>query len=92
MKKTVLINPEIYFFSKDTNDFYEGCLSIPNIRGVVSRFTKIKLKAQDINGNLIEKVANGFEARVIQHEMDHLNGILFPEKMTDMRTLIYLSA
>lgn len=89
IEKTVLINPEIYFFSEDTNNFYEGCLSIPNIRGMVSRSMQIKLKAQDLNGNLIDRVVDGFESRVIQHEIDHLNGILFPERMINMSTLMY---
>ena len=89
IEKTILINPEIYFFSEDTDNFYEGCLSIPNIRGMVARSTQIKLKAQDLNGNLIDRVVDGFEARVIQHEIDHLNGILFPERMISMTTLMY---
>lgn len=89
IERTVLINPEIYFLSEDTNNFYEGCLSIPNIRGLVARSNKIKLKAQNVNGDLIEKIADGFEARIIQHEIDHLNGILFPEKMANMNTLMY---
>ncbi len=89
IEKTVLINPEIYFFSKETNDFHEGCLSLPNIRGMVSRSTQIKLKAQDINGYAIEKMVDGFEARIVQHETDHINGILFPERMSNLKTLLY---
>lgn len=87
--KTVLINPDIYFFSEEKNDFYEGCLSLPNIRGLVSRSTNIRIKAQTIEGNILDKAANGFEARIIQHEFDHLNGILFPMKMSDLSTLKY---
>lgn len=89
IEKTVLINPEIYSFSKETNDFYEGCLSIPNIRGKVSRSTSIKIKAKTINGESLEKLLDGFEARIVQHEIDHLNGILFPERMSNLKTLLY---
>lgn len=89
IKKTVLINPEIYFFSTEKEDFYEGCLSLPNIRGIVSRSTQIKLKAQNIYGDNIEKIVDGFEARIIQHEIDHMNGILFPERMSNLKTLLY---
>jgi len=89
IEKTVLINPDIYFFSEEKNDFYEGCLSLPNIRGLVSRSTNIRIKAQTIEGNILDKVVNGFEARIIQHEFDHLNGILFPMKMSDLSTLKY---
>lgn len=89
IEKTVLINPDIYFFSEEKNDFYEGCLSLPNIRGLVSRSTNIRIKAQTMEGNILDKVVNGFEARIIQHEFDHLNGILFPMKMSDLSTLKY---
>lgn len=89
IEKTVLINPDIYFFSSEKNDFYEGCLSLPNIRGLVSRSTNIRIKAQTIEGNILDKAVNGFEARIIQHEFDHLNGILFPMKMSDLSTLKY---
>ena len=89
IEKTVLINPDIYFFSEEKNDFYEGCLSLPNIKGLVSRSTNIRIKAQTIEGNILDKVVNGFEARIIQHEFDHLNGILFPMKMSDLSTLKY---
>lgn len=89
IEKTVLINPDICFFSEEKNDFYEGCLSLPNIRGLVSRSTNIRIKAQTMEGNILDKVVNGFEARIIQHEFDHLNGILFPMKMSDLSTLKY---
>lgn len=87
--RTVMINPEIVDFSEDTLDAYEGCLSLPRIRGVVSRSSTIKYRAYTPEGALIEKVVSGFEARAIQHETDHLNGILFPSRMTDMRSLKY---
>lgn len=90
IEKTVLINPNIYSFSEEKNDFYEGCLSLPNLRGLVSRSTNIRLKAQTKEGNILDKAFNGFEARIIQHEIDHLNGILFPMKMSDLSTLKYI--
>ena len=62
---------------------------MPNIKGLVSRSTNIRIKAQTIEGNILDKVVNGFEARIIQHEFDHLNGILFPMKMSDLSTLKY---
>ena len=86
---SVLINPEISFFSQEKLDFYEGCLSLPNIRGLVSRSKTITIKANDINGEIIEKIVSDFEARIIQHELDHLDGILFPMRMSDISTLIY---
>lgn len=87
--RTVMINPEIVAFSDDKNDAYEGCLSIPRIRGSITRATTIKCRAYTPEGALIEKVVSGFEARIIQHEADHLAGILFPSRMTDMGTLRY---
>lgn len=87
---TVLINPEIITYSEEKDEYYEGCLSVPQIRGKVPRPTSIKYKAYDFEGELIEKEASGFEARIIQHETDHLNGILYPMQMTDMSSLIYL--
>ncbi|MGI9215063.1 MAG: peptide deformylase [Gammaproteobacteria bacterium] len=87
--KTVLINPEIYFFSDEQENFYEGCLSIPKIRGQVARAKNINVKAQSIEGNILDLSVAGFEARIIQHELDHLDGILFPMRMSDISTLIY---
>lgn len=87
--RTVLINPEIIEFSDDKNDSYEGCLSIPRIRGSVTRSSAIKCRAYTPEGVLVERVVSGFEARIIQHESDHLAGILFPSRMTDMNTLKY---
>ncbi|PIU69328.1 peptide deformylase [candidate division WWE3 bacterium CG06_land_8_20_14_3_00_42_16] len=72
-----LINPEIVFFSKETHEDYEGCLSIPFKVGLVERSTKIRIRALDRNGNKIKLKAAGLLAREIQHEVDHLNGLLF---------------
>ncbi len=87
--RTVMINPEIVVCSEDKNDSYEGCLSVPRIRGNVSRSVIIKYRAYTPAGELIERIASGFEARIIQHEKDHLDGILFLSRMTDMRSLKY---
>ena len=77
----VLINPKIISKSNETEMDWEGCLSVPDVYGKVPRFKKIKIKAKDINGDTIRLTANGYFARVIQHELDHLDGILFTEKV-----------
>jgi peptide deformylase len=87
--RAVMINPEIVEFSEDKNDSYEGCLSIPRVRGSVSRSSMIQCRAYTAEGQLIERIVSGFEARIIQHETDHLAGVLFPSRMTDMGSLRY---
>jgi len=77
----VLINPKIISTAKETEVDWEGCLSIPNTYGKVERFTKIKLIAMDEKGESFKLRADGFFARTIQHEMDHLNGILFTDRV-----------
>jgi len=89
VEEAVLINPDIIFFSAETNDFHEGCLSLPHLRGSVSRANMIRYKAYTIEGTLFEKTAEGFEARVIQHEIDHLNGLLYPSRMKDLSSFHY---
>lgn len=79
--RTVLINPEIIWTSKKEELDEEGCLSFPNIYGIVRRPEKIRYKALDENGQPIEKKATGLLARIIQHEIDHLNGVLFPDRV-----------
>lgn len=69
----------------------EGCLSIPGLRGLVPRFRRILYRGTDLNGRHIERVAEGFHARVVQHEIDHLDGILFIDRMIDLRTLCFES-
>lgn len=76
-KIKVYINPKIVWKSKRKGEWYEGCFSTPEVCGIVSRSTSIKIKAQDINGKLIEEKHRGYIARIILHEIDHLNGILF---------------
>lgn len=83
--ETVLVNPLIKPLSDEKNDDWEGCLSVPGLRGVVPRYSYIRYSGFDQQGNVIEREAGDFHARVVQHECDHLNGILYPQRMTDMR-------
>jgi peptide deformylase len=85
-----LINPEITPQGPETNDGWEGCLSIPDIRGMVPRFTSILVKALDREGKPIELRLKNFAARVAQHETDHLDGVLFFDRMTSMQSLTFL--
>ena len=87
--ENALLNTEILFYSEETIEIYEGCLSVPNIRGLVPRFSTIKYRANTPTGEVIEKTASGFEARIIQHEVDHLEGKVFPMRMKDISTLLY---
>ena len=85
-----LINPEITIVGDDTADDWEGCLSVPDIRGRVPRAREIQVKALDRRGRRIEINARGFTARVIQHETDHLDGVLFLDRMESFETLTFL--
>jgi peptide deformylase len=85
-----LINPEITPDGPDKQDGWEGCLSIPDIRGMVPRFTSIMVRALDRDGRAVELRLKNFAARVAQHETDHLDGILFFDRMTSMQSLTYL--
>ena len=87
---TVLINPKIKILTKKTNTDWEGCLSVPGLRGRVKRPNKIKYSGFDLNGNKIETIAEGFHARVVQHEFDHLIGILYPQRMEDITSLQFV--
>ena len=81
---TTLVNPVIEFLTKELEEDWEGCLSVPGMRGVVPRFTRIRYTGFDAEGRAIDRVADGFHARVVQHECDHLDGILYPMRMVDM--------
>jgi len=83
---TVLVNPKIVMLTRDVENDWEGCLSVPGMRGLVPRYTKLRYTGTDEEGNPIDRVAEGFHARVVQHECDHLDGILYPQRMTDMRS------
>jgi peptide deformylase len=81
---TVLVNPKLVMLTREVEEDWEGCLSVPGMRGVVPRYTKLRYTGFDIDGNPIDRVAEGFHARVVQHECDHLDGILYPQRITDM--------
>lgn len=81
--QTVLINPVIHPLSHDMEEGWEGCLSVPGLRGAVSRYSMIRYNGFDQYGNSIERVAEGFHARVVQHECDHLIGKLYPMRVRD---------
>ncbi len=85
--RTVLINPEIDFPDDDIVDGWEGCLSVPGLRGVVPRYRRIRYRGFDAEGRRFEREAEDFHARVVQHECDHLDGILYPQRMRDLATL-----
>ena len=87
---TVLINPEIAPNSDSREEGWEGCLSIPDIRGMVPRYKDITVRALDRDGRSIELRLKDFPARVAQHETDHLDGILFFDRMPSMQSLTYL--
>jgi peptide deformylase len=86
---TVLVNPEIRAIDDDVDEGWEGCLSIPGLRGLVPRFRRVKLKARGVDGGSVSLTADGFRARVIQHEYDHLDGIVFLDRMTSTRSLAF---
>lgn len=85
-----LINPEIKPASRQVEEDWEGCLSIPDLRGLVPRYRDITVKAYDRTGRQIELQASGFMARVIQHETDHLDGVLFLDRMKSMESLSFI--
>lgn len=86
---TFLINPIIKVLSDEVEDKWEGCLSIPGLRGLVSRYKKIQYGGFDLEGNSISRTVEGFHARVLQHECDHLDGILFPHRIKDLKFFGY---
>jgi peptide deformylase len=87
---TVLVNPAVTILDQSKIDDWEGCLSVPELRGRVPRFKKLRVTALDREGKPIEIVASDFHARVIQHETDHLKGELYLDRMPDMRALGFL--
>ncbi len=82
---TVLINPVITPVGKDIEDDWEGCLSVPGMRGMVPRYHSIRYQGVDQHGKKIDRTVSDFHARVVQHECDHLQGILYPMRIEDMR-------
>jgi peptide deformylase len=83
--QTVLINPVLTPLSEAMEDGWEGCLSIPGMRGLVPRYTHLRYQGCDEFGALIDRTVSGFHARVVQHECDHLDGILYPMRILDMK-------
>ncbi len=82
---TVLINPTIKAVTNEMEEGWEGCLSVPGLRGLVPRFKKIQYNGFDLQGNPISRKAAGFHARVVQHECDHIDGILYPARIENMQ-------
>ncbi|MEF7617331.1 peptide deformylase [Aquincola sp. MAHUQ-54] len=89
--RTVLINPTITPLSSDEEDGWEGCLSVPGLRGVVPRYSRIRYTGFDPQGRPLDREAEGFHARVVQHECDHLIGRLYPTRMRDLTQLGFTS-
>jgi peptide deformylase len=86
---TVLTNPTLTLVGDEIEDGWEGCLSVPGMRGGVPRYTRLHYTGFDQYGNAIDRLVSGFHARVVQHETDHLNGILYPMRITDLRQFGY---
>lgn len=89
--RTTLINPVIEPLSDEKEEGWEGCLSVPGMRGVVPRYSRIRYTGFDEQGEPIDRIAEGFHARVVQHECDHLWGILYPMRVEDMSRFGYTS-
>ncbi|MDH4151544.1 MAG: peptide deformylase [Betaproteobacteria bacterium] len=83
--KTVLINPVITPLDMEMDEDWEGCLSVPGMRGLVPRYCRLRYRGFDENGTLVDRTVDGFHARVVQHECDHLDGILYPMRIRDLR-------
>lgn len=90
--KTILINPVIRPVGDEIEEAWEGCLSVPGMRGVVPRWAKVHYEGFDQNGQPISREASGFHARVVQHECDHLQGILYPMRMNDLSLFGFIDA
>jgi len=82
--RTVLINPELTPLGEETQDAWEGCLSVPGMRGLVPRYQRLRYRGVDAQGRAIDRQVSGFHARVVQHEVDHLDGILYPMRIKDL--------
>jgi len=87
--RTILLNPVITPLSQDMEEGWEGCLSVPGLRGAVSRYSLIRYEGIDPRGERIDRRAEGFHARVVQHECDHLIGRLYPSRITDFSKFGY---
>ncbi|PTU30656.1 peptide deformylase [Stenotrophobium rhamnosiphilum] len=87
--ETVLINPIITFIGDEQEDGWEGCLSVPGLRGVVPRYRSLRYQGFDQYGKVIDRTASDFHARVVQHECDHLDGVLYPMRVRDFKQFGY---
>jgi peptide deformylase len=82
---TVLVNPVLTPLGEEQEDGWEGCLSVPGMRGLVPRHRRLRYQGFDIEGVALDRTVEGFHARVVQHEVDHLDGILYPQRVRDLR-------
>jgi peptide deformylase len=87
--ETVLINPVITPLGEEQEEGWEGCLSVPGLRGVVPRWSRLRYEGFDADGNRIDRTVDGFHARVVQHECDHLIGVLYPMRVQDFTRFGY---
>jgi peptide deformylase len=87
---TALINPVVETIGPERAFGWEGCLSVPGLRGVVPRHLRVRYTGTGLDGEVIEREVEGFHARVVQHECDHLDGVLYPQRMTDHRLLVFV--
>lgn len=90
--RTVLINPTVELLGDETEEGWEGCLSLPGLKGLVTRAKRIRYTGYSLEGECIEREAEGFHASVVQHEFDHLEGILYPMRVTDWTNFGYTDA
>jgi peptide deformylase len=81
----VLVNPLVTALGAEQDEGWEGCLSVPGMRGLVPRFTRLRYQGFDAHGAPIDRTVEGFHARVVQHEVDHLDGVLYPQRVRDLR-------
>ena len=86
---TVLINPTLTFLGDEVEEGWEGCLSVPGLRGIVPRHNRLHYTGFDQFGNVIDRMVSGFHARVVQHECDHLDGVLYPMRIEDLTKFGY---
>jgi peptide deformylase len=89
---TVLVNPTLTPLGDEIEEGWEGCLSVPGMRGLVPRHSRLRYRGYDQYGNAIDRTVSGFHARVVQHECDHLHGILYPMRIRDLRNFGYTEA
>ncbi len=85
----MLVNPTVEPLDGEREEGWEGCLSVPGLRGLVPRFARVRYGGFTLRGEAVERTAEGLHARVVQHECDHLDGILYPMRMTDLSKLIF---